>query len=193
MGWLTLEELRRYWKRLKTEPGMRGAALQLHLLSGGQRIEQLCKLKKAAVTADAFTIYDIKGRPGQGPREHIVPLLPDAVAAVAVLTGAGEYVLSTDGGITPLSAMTLSTWAQDVVGSAILKFQLKRVRSGVETALASAGVSREVRGHLQSHGLTGVQARHYDAYEYMREKREALDVLLGLLQGKDVRVRPRSK
>ena len=39
-----------------------------------------------------------------------------------------------------------------------------------------------MRGHLQSHGLTGVQARHYDGHDYMREKRSALDILSCELQ-----------
>ena len=72
---------------------------------------------------------------------------------------------------------TLASWAHEVVGDTIECFQPKRIRSGVETLLAANGVSREVRGHLQSHGLTGVQARHYDGHDYMKEKRSALDVL----------------
>jgi hypothetical protein len=59
------------------------------------------------------------------------------------------------------------------------------VRSGVETALASAKVSREVRGHLQSHGITGVQAKHYDAYDYLDEKRQALDTLSRMLDNQE--------
>jgi hypothetical protein len=47
--------------------------------------------------------------------------------------------------------------------------------------LAREGISREVRGHLQSHGLTGVQARHYDGHDYIPEKRQALVLLLALL------------
>jgi hypothetical protein len=43
------------------------------------------------------------------------------------------------------------------------------------------GVCREVRGHLQSDGLTGVQARHYDGHDYMPEKGVALEVLFGEL------------
>ena len=71
----------------------------------------------------------------------------------------------------------MSGWAAQVVGDAIDGFQLKRVRSGVETLLAANRISREIRGHVQSHGLTGIQARHYDGHDYMLEKREALDVL----------------
>jgi hypothetical protein len=55
---------------------------------------------------------------------------------------------------------------------------LKRIRSGIETLLAAAGVPRDVRGHLQSHGLTGVQARHYDGHDYMSEKRQALGIVV---------------
>lgn len=123
------------------------------------------------------------------PRKHAGPLLSDASAAseaIATLKGDGEYVLSTDGGETRLSAMTLSNWSKEVVGKAIENFQLKRVRSGVETVLASAQVSDEVRAHLQSHGLSGVQIRNYNDYKYMSEKRAALEVLFKLLEGKPI-------
>jgi hypothetical protein len=53
-----------------------------------------------------------------------------------------------------------------------------RFTNRVETLLAENGVSREVRGHLQSHGLTGVQARHYDGHDYMPEKRQAIEILV---------------
>jgi len=42
---------------------------------------------------------------------------------------------------------------------------------------ASAQGSDQKAGHLQSHGLTGVQARHYDGHEYLVEKRSVLDFL----------------
>ena len=73
---------------------------------------------------------------------------------------------------------TLAGWAHEVVGEKIEGFQLKRIRSGIETLLAANSVSREVRGHLQSHGLTGVQARHYDGHDYMAEKSKAIKILV---------------
>jgi hypothetical protein len=41
--------------------------------------------------------------------------------------------------------------------------------------LASLGVSSDVRAMIQSHGLGGVQKRHYDFYEYALEMRAALE------------------
>ncbi|MEY4752017.1 MAG: hypothetical protein RIQ60_4231 [Pseudomonadota bacterium] len=177
---LSLDELRTYWTLLEGTPGIAGTALRLHLLTGGQRIEQLVKLKRSDITEATITIYDAKGRPGQGTRTHVLPLTQAAQRELKGLSTTGTFALSTDGGQTHINAMTLSGWACDIA-KVIVDFQLKRVRSGVETALAAAGVSKEVRGQLQSHGLSGVQARHYDAYDYAKEKLAALQTLKELL------------
>lgn len=175
----TLAELRAYWRLIADLPGTPAAVLRLHLLTGGQRIEQLVRLRAADVGDDAIRLYDLKGRPGQGARPHVVPLVGQAQSALrAVANGQGVFAISTTGGKKPISVRTMAGWANDLVGEAIVGFQLKRIRSGIETLLAASGVSREVRGHLQSHGLTGVQARHYDGHDYMAEKREALEVIV---------------
>jgi integrase len=174
---LTADELRNYWRLIEKLPGLRGKCLRLHLLTGGQRIEQLVRLRWADVRADSITIYDTKGRPGRGARTHTVPIIKAAVRDLQAFERDGDYVFSTTKGVKPISGTTLSGWAAQAVGDAIDGFQLKRVRSGVETLLAANRISREIRGHVQSHGLTGIQARHYDGHDYMVEKREALEVL----------------
>ena len=171
-------ELREYWSLIGKRAGSEAATLRLHLLTGGQRIEQFVRLRWADVSSDALTIFDGKGRPGQGPRPHQIPLLPEARTDMAILTRAGEFAISTTDGTKPISVRTMAAWAHAIVGESIDGFQLKRIRSGVETLLAAQGVSREVRGHLQSHGLTGVQARHYDGHDYMPEKRKAIEILV---------------
>lgn len=181
---LSIEELRTYWRSIENMGGMRGAVLRLHLLTGGQRIEQLVRLKTADIRDDHIILYDSKGRPGKGPRAHHVPLLPAAAQALRQCYAAGEYALSTAEGETKgkvhLSNTTLLLWAK-AAAPTIEGFQAKRIRSGVETALASVGVSREIRGHLQSHGIAGIQARHYDGHDYLPQKRKALEALFTLL------------
>lgn len=193
---LTADELRTYWRLIEKLPGLRGKFLRLHLLTGGQRIEQLVRLRWADVRADSITIYDTKGRPGQGARTHTVPIIKGAARDLQTFDRAGDHVFSTTKGVKAISGTTLSGWAAQVVGDAIDGFQLKRVRSGVETLLAANRISREIRGHVQSHGLTGIQARHYDGHDYMLEKRQALDVLARELTGGAVRpkaAKPRRK
>jgi len=174
---LSAAELKTYWQLIRKLPGLRGSVLRLHLLTGGQRVHQFVKLRWVDATTDTFTIFDAKGRPGQGPRSHVLPLLRKAVSTMQEFERQGEYVMTTTKGRCPIGATTVTGWAHDAVGDAIEGFQLKRIRSGVETLLAANGISREIRGRLQSHGLTGVQARHYDGHDYMPEKRQALEVL----------------
>ena len=53
-------------------------------------------------------------------------------------------------------------------------FRLGDIRRTVETMLASLGFSSDLRGQLLSHGLGGVQNRHYDKHDYMPEKLKML-------------------
>ena len=179
---LSLEELQHYWRAIQPLDGFRGALLRLHLLTGGQRIEQLVNLRTSDAGHDSITLLDGKGRPGREPRPHAVPLTDAATVALMECGPSGAYALSTDGGSTHVAATTLSQWAAEAVPG-LAGFQAKRIRSGVETLLARCGVSPDHRGRLQSHGVTGVQARHYDGHDYRAEKLAALDLLWRELQG----------
>lgn len=55
------------------------------------------------------------------------------------------------------------------------------LRRAVETRLVEEGVSQEMLVQLQSHGLGGVQSRHYDRADYLVQKREALQQLACLI------------
>lgn len=179
---LSVIEMRNYWRAIKELDGLKGAVLRLHLLTGSQRIEQLVNLRTVDIGKDAITLYDGKGRPGRPPRPHMIPLTLAAADALVTCAPTGDFALSTDGGATHIAATSLSAWATSAIDS-IPGFQAKRLRSGVETLLAEAGFSQEIRGRLQSHGVSGVQSRHYDGYDYMDAKRSALETLEQVLSG----------
>jgi integrase len=179
---LPASDLRAYWTELKNEPGVVGAALRLHVVSGGQRVAQLARLQvEHDVTEETIRLWDAKGKRAE-PRPHLLPITKAMRDELAKLAPAG-YALSTDGGETQMHPTSLTAWARDIAARAgIAGFQLKRVRSGIETLLAEAGVALHIRGQLQSHGLGGVQEAHYDAHSYMPEKRKALHTLHRLLE-----------
>ena len=87
-----------------------------------------------------------------------------------------------------MDATGLIRIAKKYVKSSIEGFQLKRIRSGVETLLAQRGVSEEIRGRLQSHGIAGVQSKHYNAHDYLPEKLAALQLLEAALTSTDAKV-----
>lgn len=182
---LSANEMRLYWKLIRALPGKKGAVLRLHLLTGGQRIEQLVRLKTADVADQSIMLFDGKGRPGKAPRPHPIPLIPVAAQTLHLIEPSGEYAISTDGGTTHIAGTTLSQWATEAAAS-IKGFKTKRLRSGIETLLASAGISKDFRSRLQSHGISGVQAAHYDAHDYLPEKLLALQALFKLLNATEL-------
>lgn len=187
---LSLAELRAYWRRIQSLENPSGALLRLHLLTGGQRIDQLCRVQRSDVDTEAgtVTLYDSKGRRRKA-RAHIVPLLKDAKTEIKALMAAnlGPHVFSLSGGESPARYHSVRLRASRIcaamleAGEVSEPFTVGDLRRTVETRLASGGVSAEVRAQLQSHGLGGIQARHYDRHDYIEEKREALQVLRKLL------------
>jgi hypothetical protein len=208
---LSVTELRAYWRRIVELPGAPGAALRFHLLTGGQRVVQLARATSTDLDIDTSTVrlMDRKGR-RKVPRMHDVPLIGAAVDALAIMhnmpgetdldkirAGAGEYLLSLTMGVTPISYESLRDWVV-IVRAAMVEagelpggpFTVGDLRRTVETRLAGAKISQADRGQLQSHGLGGVQSRHYDRYEYLSEKRAALEALHHLVAGTTAKVTP---
>jgi integrase len=167
------------------DPGPQKDALQLLLLLGGQRPVQLLRLKVTDVDLDAgtLTLYDPKGA-RQQPRAHLLPLVTEAKTILSRrLDGLapGEPVFSTDGKHA-VRVETLGAQISSLVTKMLASdppearetFQLRDVRRTCETQMAALKISRDVRAQLQSHGLGGVQARHYDRHSYFAEKKQAL-------------------
>lgn len=173
---LNTREMRTYWRLIENVNGTQGAALRLHLLLGAPRMQQLVRATSASLGGDeALMLVDLKGRSAT-PRPYELPLHEAVTREIEALRTNSPYLFSTNGGGTPLANTTLSNWAKAIVGETIANFRLKRVRSGVETLLASLGVSDKVRGRLQSHGFGGVQDKNYNAHDYVEEY-EALEAL----------------
>ncbi|WP_323157240.1 integrase family protein [Stenotrophomonas maltophilia] len=211
---LSVAELRAYWRRIEAMPGREGALVRFHLLTGGQRIAQLMRLKWSDHDHDTDTgtgsvrLLDIKGR-RRVPRVHLVPLLPLMAADLAVLRGddrsegGGDgtrpHLFSLTGGKAPATYDEFRGIMDPVVASMVAAGELTSpftpgdLRRTVETRLAALGLSEEVRGHLQSHGLSGVQKRHYNFFEYDAEKRAAVEALYELLTGAGATVVPMRK
>lgn len=172
------EALREYWKLIDV-PGKEAAFLRLHLLSGGQRLGQLIRLKRPDVKRNVLILEDTKGRSGN-VRHILVPLIPATAKALKEFASDEEFVFSVSPG-RHISMTTVRRWMKMVMPVVPDGFQLKRVRSGVTTLLAKLKVPKEIRDHLQSHGLSSVEDRHYNLYDYFDEKKEALTKMYSFL------------
>ena len=185
---LSLAELRALWQRINRPEEHAGPALRFYLLTGGQRFAQIRRATRADIREGELVLWDKKGRRTK-PRRHAVPLLPEAMEAAEAMTTPrlGEYLLSLTHGETPADGGAVRRAVAELAGrmvkagEAAEPFTLSDLRRTVETRLAAAGVPLEVRAQLQSHGLGGLQARHYDKHSYSAEKLAALEKLRDLM------------
>ena len=196
---LSAGEMRAYIGHLlrignETGPELADVALLLALYAGGQRMAQLLRAKVSDFDQDTATLrlWDGKGKRTQ-PREHLLPLAPQAAGMVSALVKraktqeqarakeagrtpemAGLWLFSTHGRVA-MNPETVSNRAAEVCASmAGEPFTLRDIRRTVETMLAALGISKDTRAQLLSHGISGVQAAHYDRHAYTDEKRAAL-------------------
>jgi integrase len=175
---LSADELRAYIKALGDDLADR--ALRLALLAGGQRMAQLLRATVGDWNADTATLrlWDGKGK-RSAAREHLLPLAPKAAAMVAALVERAEanespWLFSTHGKV-PMTFTTPGKRAAEIAaGMKGEPFDLRDIRRTCETMLAGMGISRDTRAQLLSHGISGVQAAHYDRHGYTDEKRAAL-------------------
>jgi integrase len=195
---LTLPELAAFWKRLKELPVPPASdAVIAAVLLGGQRPAQLVRITSADVdlTAKTVTIRDIKGRNrAVNPRRHVVPIVQELLPILSARRAScscPEAPLFSSTGRVQLREETAAEIVREICSAMQAAgeleagvFCLRDLRRTAETHLAALGVSRDVRAQLQSHGLGGVQARHYDRHDYQAEKLAALESWVRRLEGK---------
>lgn len=197
---LSVAELRAYWRRIEKMAPPDGAMLRFHLLTGAQRVQQLGRLTRNDFDPDAVAVRlrDTKGR-RKAPRLHDIPLIPEAQEAMKLMAPKpmGPYLFTATHGGSGAVYATVQHRLRQVVAAMEEAGELEKgpfslgdLRRTVETRLAAEGVSVEIRAQLQSHGLGGVQARHYDRHDYMDEKRAALETLYRLITGTSAKVTP---
>jgi len=180
---LSEDELRDYWKALDTLPLIQHATLRFNVAMGCQRIAQLLRADWSAVSFDDETLLlrDSKGRGGS--RDHLLPLTAFALEQFQPIrdaNSAADMPFTTDGK-RAMVIETLSVCVRNISASLSKEheytpFQLRDLRRTCETMLQKLGVDKEVRAHVLSHGRSrGVQGKHYERYDFLAEKRAALE------------------
>jgi hypothetical protein len=181
---LSEPEFRALWKRLLARDHPLSKTLQALILLGGQRYTQLIRATARDYQDGEIILYDPKGK-RTIPRKHVLPvcgaakvLLDDLVDRSALL--GSEWLFTITGAIPArldnathfvgkLSSEMVNT------GEAVEPFCLSDIRRSVETILAGKlRISKDDRAQLMSHGISGVQEKHYDRSGHMDAKIEAL-------------------
>lgn len=179
---LSALEFGKFWSRLVPMDSAAADAAKVGVLGGGQRIAQLLRASKLEYDSDSdiLTLFDGKGR-RRVPRRYDVPLPPMAVAIVKKRLN----LIPKDAEDQRIFGTTVPDTVGDVISEisaamvkkeeAAARFTWTDIRRTIETLLVEKlRVSKDLRGQIQSHGLGGVQDRHYDRANYVRQIRPVL-------------------
>ena len=177
---LSIAELRAIWAAATAMPYPWAQFYQLLLLTGDRRGEW------AAARWDwldeAWSQLEIPAEHYKTGRSHIVPLGPTARRIVAGLPApvAGPYLLSSDGGMTPIGGFSnakkaIDDLAERYFGGPMQPWVTHDLRRSMATHMERLGVAPHVIEACLGHALKGV-AGTYRRYNFLREKLAALQV-----------------
>lgn len=179
---LSEAEIAAFWHAMNPYMGLHTELLfKLLFALGGQRPLHVLNTPWEAYDLDGklVTINDTKNK-----TTHVVPLNSLAIEIlqeVADFTGHCQYPFPKMRGAgylvdQPMQVESLhKSVSRCLKGEGIKHFTPRDIRRTCKTLMGKAGISKETRDRIHNHALTDVSSRHYDRYDYLTEKREALN------------------
>jgi len=157
-------------------------ALKL-LLATGQRVEEVLHATWGEFDRQLM-LWAIPGERrktrGKTSEPHMVPLTGLHLQLLDEIRDATEhdtYLFPARGGVEPRRYDTLTHAVRGFVkASGMTSFSPRDIRRTFKTIAGSMGLSLELRNRLQGHAMTDVGSVHYDRYDYLAEKRDAMQV-----------------
>jgi len=151
--------------------------VRLLFLLGGQRPNEL--LASQWQHFDMQTrLWNLPGTLTKNKKAHVVPITSTAqklLTELRQLTGHSEYLFPQVCGQKSMTTQALSQAIRKFCNEQKLpKFQPRDFRRTVKTKLGELGVSKLDRDRIQNHVLSDISTRHYDRYDYLEEKKLAL-------------------
>ena len=170
------------WRRYLT--ANESAILRLILLTGC-RPGEACGLPWSEVNLDART-WLLPAERAKNGLEHLVPLTDEAVALLRQQPQDGPWVFPAPKGgryaVNNLSKALKPAVAR-LARAGVEPFTPNALRRTVETGMAAGKVPKEYRDRVLNHKDASVGGVHYNAYDYLDEKREALEKWAARLRG----------
>ena len=171
-------EYRLFWEWLLTneERWFIGPSLRLIMVTG-QRVQEILKLKDADYDRKEKMVSWVKtknGRPHSIPLPSIAVPILDNISASAAGWLFPHRVDKTRHAISTTPNKLCELYAAETGAK---RFTPRDLRRTWKTLAGRAGISKELRDRLQNHmKANDVSTKHYDRYDYLPEKRAAMEV-----------------
>jgi integrase len=146
------------------------------LLATGQGVTEIMRITEAGYDSAESMVEWAKTK---NDRAHAIPLPKQAVEILDALpiNAHGLFFPSRFDPKAPLThRVVLSIINEYVEETGAARFVARDIRRTWKTLGVQAGISKEDRDRIQNHAQTDVGTKHYDRWDYMREKRAAMAV-----------------
>lgn len=182
-NWLAIHEVHQLLNNFGDVPKIGRslfALLKLCFFTGGQRPYELVASKWSSINWEERTLL-ITSDVSKNKREHFVPLTNSALLVLEELKGSNldsPYIF-------PKATNKHEHLRTDSFGKAISRYRAmfpdfnpfvaRDIRRTCKTLMGELGISKELRDRIQNHAFVDVSTKHYDRYDYLFEKRLALE------------------
>lgn len=173
---LTDAEIRSLWTVADNAvlPPLIHRALCLQLLTGC-RIGEVIGAHAAEFDLDA-NVWIIPSARTKNGLDHTVPLSHSALRIVQDTLSPGGYLFPWKGATGFLRSDTVAHHLLHATAALKLNhFSTHDLRRTAATRLGELGFSQELRQRILNHKNSSILAAHYDRYDHLKEKREALE------------------
>lgn len=201
---LSPDEIKLFWNTFKKErfSELTEIALKLILATAGQRVQEVLWARWSEFDLKN-KLWEIPSARTKNGRVHLVPLSDLALSLLERLhkeTGSSPYLFpktpsykenveDAHNPCMPLTSLSRAIhrfcFAEEKNGEdekpkkpkmieVFKKFTPRDFRRTCKTRMGELGISKEIRDRIHNHALDDVSSKHYDRYDYLPEKREAM-------------------
>ncbi|HHX8660524.1 TPA: tyrosine-type recombinase/integrase [Vibrio alginolyticus] len=185
--YLTFTELHQFMHDIEFDiEGVRASEMMRCLIllcihTGGQRPYEIAASKWTAINWEEKSML-ITPDLSKNKRSHLIPLTNSALSILKRLQNSelgGPFIFphhKNENEHVRLDSLSQAIARYRNDHSDFEHFIPRDLRRTCKTLLGEIGVSKLVRDRLQNHALNDVSSKHYDRYEYLTEKRHALNL-----------------
>ena len=132
-------------------------------------------------------LWEISHNRTKNNKTHLIPLNEIALALLKELqeiTGTSKWLFPKLPATKPGKAndepyMPITTLSRALTRFCkkynFIKFNPRDLRRTCKTRMGELGLSKEIRDRLHNHALSDVSSKHYDRYDYLPEKKKAIN------------------
>ena len=193
--WLSNNEVWIFWEKLETNNMsiLRKNILKL-LLATGARVEAISTLKWTDLDLDDKLIT-ISPEHSKNGKYWVIPLGDIAYDIMLTTPKLHDiFLFPSNKGDEPLATASIGKAVGRLCKQySIAHFSPRDLRRTWKTISGMAGIDKSIRDKIQNHSDKDISSIHYDRYDYLKEKRAAMDVwndyLKNIIEGKTVAIK----